>query len=98
MTSVRRLWRGELPLVDAFWDWAVIGALAVNLATALLFVVLLEQGWPIAAVVVSHLSSPYNLLAAVAVWRSAARYDGPPRWALFARAAALPFLLVLSLV
>jgi hypothetical protein len=98
MTAVRRLWRGELPLATAFWDWAVIGALVVNLATTLFFVVLLEQGWPVAALVVGHLSLPYNLLAAVAVWRAAARYDGRPRWALLARVTAIPLLLMLSFV
>ena len=44
MTTLQRLWRGELPLPQAFWVWAVIGGLLVNGATSALFLTLLVGG------------------------------------------------------
>ena len=97
MTRLRALWRGEVALVHAFWDWAIIGALVVNLSTTLFFVLLLERGLPITAFIVGYaFSVPYNIVVAVAVWRAAARYDGHPAWPVLARATALPLLFVLS--
>ena len=96
---IARLWRGELSLGAAFWDVAVIGALVVNLSTTFAFVLLIGEGLTLAAFVVGYACSvPYNLLAAVAVWRSAGRYQGPRVWPVLARALALPFLAVLSLL
>jgi hypothetical protein len=98
-TRLRRLWRGELPLVRAFWDWAILGGLVVNLSTTLGFVLLLEQGQTLAAFAVGYACSvPYNFLAALAVWRAAARYQGHRLWPLLARAIALPLLFGLSFV
>jgi hypothetical protein len=92
-----RLWRGELPLAEAFWTWTVMVGLVVNLVTSLGFLVLLQQDMVFAALFVGYgLSLPYNLLAAVGVWRSAARHDGPDWQAGLARAAAMLLLLVLS--
>lgn len=94
-----RLWRGEVPLADAFWNWAVIGGLAVNIVTTVLFLVLVMRGWPIAAVILGHgVPLPYNLLAGVGVWRSAGRYEGPPLLAKLARAVAVVGLALLSVV
>lgn len=98
MTSVLRLWRGELPLVSAFWNWAVIGGFAVNAATSLLFLVLISMDRPLAAVVAGYaLSLPYNLIATVGVWRSAAHFDGDPRWAGIAQIATIVMMALLSL-
>lgn len=98
MGTLGRLWRGELALADAFWNWAVIGGLAVNVTTSLGFLALLTAGQTIAALVVGYgLSVPYNILAAVGVWRSAARYAGPPRHAQLARLVAVIGLGLLSL-
>ena len=97
MTRLRRLWGGELPLVHAFWDWAVLGGLVINLSTTLFFVLLLEQDLTIAAFIVGHaFSVPYNIVVAVGLWRAAARYDGHPVWPFLARVVALPMLFVLS--
>ena len=97
MTRLRALWRGELPLVTAFWDWAVIGALVINLSTTMFFILLIEQDLPITAFIVGHaFSIPYNIVVGVGLWRAAARYDGHPLWPLLARATALPMLTVLS--
>jgi hypothetical protein len=94
-----RLWRGELPLARAFWRWAVAGGVVVNLATTVLLLVLVMQGQTAAGLVIGHgIALPYNLVAAVGVWRSAARYAGPPQLAQAARIAAVLGLSLLSLV
>jgi hypothetical protein len=92
------LWRGELPLRIAFWRWAVAGGLVVNLATMILLLVLVMQGQALAGFLVSHaLALPYNILAGVGVWRSAARYPGSRHWADAARAAVAIWLAALTL-
>jgi hypothetical protein len=74
MTGVRRLWSGELPLDDAFWGWAVIGGITVNLLTSLGFLILLTMDLLLAAYFVGYgLSLPYNLVVTVGVWRAASR-------------------------
>ena len=98
MRALGRLWRGELPLPEAFWTYAVVGGLAVNLSTSLLFLALISAGQTIVALVVgSALSVPYNILVAVGVWRSASRYAGPPALASLARTVTLIGMLLLSL-
>ncbi len=97
MRRLRALWRGDLPLEDAFWKWAVIGGLAVNLSTSVLFLVLIMQGQPLAALVVGYaFSVPYNILAAVGVWRSAGRFSGPRHWADAARIVTTIGMVILS--
>ena len=98
MSRLRRLWRGEVPLADAFWDWAVLGGLSLNLATTMLFFGLLSADRPIAALVLGHVAVPYNILVAVGVWRSAARYAGPRQLAGLARAVTAVGMVLLSLV
>jgi hypothetical protein len=93
-----RLWRGELPLAEAFWSWAVLGGLAVNASTTLGFLWLVMAGQLVAAFVVGYaLSVPYNLVVAVGVWRSAGRADADPRWAGAARLAVVVGMTILSL-
>jgi hypothetical protein len=96
---VTRLWRGELPLASAFWNWAVFGAFAVNGTTTLLFLILLMNGLPLAALLAGHVVSvPYNILVAVGVWRSAGRYKGDPRLRTAARVVTVAGMLLLSIV
>ena len=82
MKHLGRLWRGELPLESAFWNWAVLGGLIVNVVSSVLFLFLLTAEQPIVALLVGYgLSIPYNILATVGVWRSPADMrasaDGP---------------------
>jgi hypothetical protein len=85
-----RLWRGEIPLGRAFWEFAVLDGTLANLFTTIASLSLLAADAPAAiAVVVHFLPLPYNLLMVVAVWRSAARYGGPRLWADLARLAVL---------
>lgn len=98
MNKLVSLWQGHLALRDAFWDWAVFGGLLVNVSTSILFFILLtnNQTW-IALFVGYGCSLPYNFLATVGVWRSAARHNGPALQADAARIATIILMLVLSL-
>ena len=98
MTRLRALWHGDLPLGEAFWTYAVGIGLALNLITTLLFLVLLSWDRPVAALFVGHaLAVPYNLVALVGVWRSAARYEGRAGVADLARIVTVVAMLLLSL-
>lgn len=90
MTKLRALWSGDLALNEAFWTWTVTVGLLVNIPTSIIFLVLILQDQPLAAMLVGYgLSVPYNILATVGVWRSAERYDGPPLHADLARIATV---------
>ena len=98
MTRLRALWSGDLPLGEAFWTYAVGVALAVNLITSLLCLVLISWDRPVAALFVGYaLSVPYNIVALVGVWRSAARYERARIHADLARIVSLVGLVLLSL-
>lgn len=98
MRRLAALWRGELPLAAAFWDWAVIGGLLVNISTSLAFYALILHGQAIPAFVIGYVCSvPYNILATVGVWRAAGRFEGPPAWATAARGVTVVLMAVLSL-
>jgi hypothetical protein len=96
--TIIRLWRGELPLAEAFWTWAVLGGLLVNVATTIGFLWLVMAGQTVAAYVVGYgLSLPYNLVATVGVWRAAGRAGTDARWADAARVAVAVGMTILSL-
>ncbi len=72
--SLRRLWKGAIPLEEAFWTYAVIGGVAVNVLTSLAFLILITMDLPLAAFVAGYgFSLPYNMIATVGVCRAAAR-------------------------
>lgn len=97
MRRLRSLWLGELSLDEAFWTWAITIGLLVNLATSALFLALITADRPWAALLAGYaLSVPYNALAVVGVWRSAARYPGPALHADLARVATVAVMLLLS--
>ena len=88
METLRSLWAGKVPLRTAFWEYAVFYGFVLNLLTTIASFALIAFGAPAAlALAVHFLALPYNLFVLVAVWRSAARYDGPPHWANAARMA-----------
>jgi hypothetical protein len=98
MGNLMALWRGDLRLGDAFWTWAVLGGLAVNITTSALFLWLITLDRPWVALVVGYgFSVPYNVAVATGVWRSAARHDGPALQADLARVVTLILMVVLSL-
>ena len=97
MSSLCRLWRGEFALPDAFWNWAVFGGLAINLASSALFLFLIMAERPISAFIAGYgLSVPYNVIVSVGVWRSAERYAGERRWADLARIVTIIGMVLLS--
>jgi hypothetical protein len=99
LTRLQKLWRGELPLANAFWMWAVLGGLIINAITAALFLILIVAEHPVAALIAGHAPSlPYNVLVVVGVWRSAASYPGDPRWAHLARLVTIVGMIVLSVL
>lgn len=98
MEFVKRLWAGKLPLRQAFWDYAVFYGLLINLATHGVFLALLMNDANAVLVALAFaLPVPYNILVAVAVWRSAARYRGPKRWAELARLGIVIWMIGLTL-
>ena len=52
MKHFGRLWRGELTLDQAFWDWAVIGGIIINVCSSALFLCLVMADLLILALVV----------------------------------------------
>ena len=97
MNSLYRLWRGELALPDAFWNWAVFGGLAINVASSALFLFLIMADRPIAAFIAGYvLSVPYNAVVSVGVWRAAGRYAGERRWAELARMVTIIGMILLG--
>jgi hypothetical protein len=97
MTKLRFLWCGKLPLGEAFWTWVITIGLLVNVLTSLLFLILIVLDRPWMALLLGYgLSVPYNLVATVGVWRSAAQYDGPSRDADIARLSTLVLMVILT--
>ena len=99
MRDLVPLWRGDLPLGAAFWTWAVCWGIAINTVTKLGFLVLLTQDHVMPAMLVNYgLSLPFNIVALVGVWRSAARHPGSPLHADLARGTAVALLGAMSLL
>ena len=97
MKVLYRLWEGELALQTAFWNWAVLGGLLINVASSLLFLALITADQPIMAFIFGYgFSVPYNVIVSVGVWRSAGRYSGERRWADLARIATVIGMVLLS--
>jgi hypothetical protein len=98
MAKLNDLWRGDLQLGDAFWNWAVLGALLINVSTTILFLILISADQPWLALIVGYaFSKPYNIVALVGVWRSAARHNGLALHADLARWTSLILLTILSM-
>ena len=97
--TVVRLWRGEMPLRTAFWEYAVVYGLVTNLLSVGGAFASHAVGAPIvisAAIFLLHI--PYMLLVIVAVWRSARRYSGHQLWADLARAGVTVWAIIAILI
>lgn len=98
MRAIARLWSGETELQSAFWFWAVLGGLLVNVVTSGLFVSFMLADRPLPAVLFGYgISLPYNVLATVGVWRSADHYPGDRRIAEGMRLITATGMLLLSI-
>lgn len=88
VSHMKALWRGDLPLRQAFWDYAMIYGVLVNLVATGAYLGLSSAGLhPGIGLAVFFSPLPYNVAVVVGVWRSAARYTGPAHWADLARGA-----------
>lgn len=83
---IGRLWRGEVGLASAFWEYAIVfGTFVHVVATAVAYGVYVAGAPLWFAVVMFFIAAPYTLLVTVGVFRSAERYRGPVKWAHAAR-------------
>jgi hypothetical protein len=97
MRKLGALWAGELPLSEAFWTYAVAIGLTVNVVSSILVLALITADRPLAALFVGYVCSvPYNVVALVGVWRSAARHEGERAHAELARLVTLVGMILLS--
>lgn len=97
MINLSRLWRGELALANAFWNWAVFGGFFINVVSSVLFLFLITTDRPIAAFIAGYAPSiPYNIIVSVGVWRSAEHYPGERHWANLARTVTIIGMILLS--
>lgn len=95
LTLVRDLWLGNRPLAEAFWRYAIIYGVLLNLAATLAAMSVFSSDAPTAVgVAVYFLPTPYNLFMLVSVWRSAGNYEGPSHWADLARIATAVWVVV----
>ncbi len=91
--SLKQLWRGQLPLREAFWRYAITYDLVLNLAATLAALTLILRDAPIVfAVIIHFLPLPYSLFAATGAWRSADSYEGNPFHATAAKAAIIMWI------
>ena len=94
---VGSLWRGEAPLVRAFWtDMLVVGSLVNIFATAAAMLFFVAGALIAVGVIVHFAPVPYNILLFLGVWQSAAR--AASRWSFPAQAAAVVWLVFFILV
>lgn len=105
MDSVRRLWRGELPLATTYW---VFGVLLGGVGSCLGWAVIARRLTPLylagrgyalgviyAFVLVAIL---YGIFVSVAIWRSANKYTRPRRWQGLAKSGVVVGLILTGAV
>ena len=86
----RELWRGDLPLGQAFWKYAIAYGTIANLVATGAAITAATLGLPDLIAVCLFLSPlPYILAAVVGVLRSANKYQGSPDWATIAKIAVI---------
>lgn len=96
---MRSLWRGEVPLSRAFWEYAVVYGLIATLCAGGAAAAALIADLPVAIAILLHLLPvPYYLVALVGVWRSAAAYPGPPIWSSLARPAVVVWTIAITVL
>jgi hypothetical protein len=90
MQRLEDLWLGRLPLDVAFWTYAIIYGLVLNVVATAAALALIVLDAPIAIAVVVHLTPlPYSVLATCGVWRSADHYPDRQTIASAAKAAVI---------
>jgi len=87
--SASGLFAGEAPLWMTFWGVFQVGNNLLLLLTTLALTAGGAVPSPATLALATLALFCYTLVAAVAVWKSAARYEGPPLWILGARVMVL---------
>ena len=88
--DIVRFWRGELPLGDAFWRYAVLYGIGAHVAGLVLLLALHLVGVPMGvAWAVSQISTLFSVFTLIGVWRSADRFGGRAFWADLAKIGAV---------
>jgi hypothetical protein len=90
IARLKQLWRGDLPLKVAFWRYAIIDGLVLNIVSTAVALAIVIAEWPVWLALCIHLLPvPYSVLACTGVWRSADRHSGRPDFPRFARTAVV---------
>ena len=93
------MWSGRAPLPRAFWDCAIIYGTLLNAIMTLAALAAIACGaHGLVALAIFLLPLPYNVMAVVAVWRSAAIYTGPAHWAVLARIAVAAWAIFATVI
>lgn len=67
----RSRWQGQVPLDRLFWRDLVLVGTALNIASLVAAIILLELKLPLALVLAVHFAPvPYNIFLTFAVWRT----------------------------
>lgn len=90
MNLLRDLWRGDVSLVKTYWIYGVLVSVVLG---ALLNVMIRAQSVGFAFTLVWMAATVYGVFMAVAVWRSAGKYQGPKVWMVLARVMAVVSIL-----
>ena len=94
-----QLWRGDLPLSQAFWRFGVLFGIAINLAlSALALLAHVVFGSIVLTGIIHFAAVPYNALVFAGVWRSADRHTGPSWEAGLAKAAIVAIFVALLIL
>jgi len=84
------LWKGNVPLGQAFWGYAIVyGTIANVVATAAAITAVAASLPDALAIGLFLVPIPYILTAVIGVVRSADRYQGAPMWASMAKVAVI---------
>ncbi|HUS54962.1 MAG TPA: hypothetical protein VMY41_13300 [Thermohalobaculum sp.] len=99
MRQLGALWRGALPLGEAFWIYAFLIGATVNIAATAAMLGALAANLNGVLALAIHLSSlPYNVAMVVGVWRSAAHHAGARHHAEAARISVAIWAVMLSVI
>jgi hypothetical protein len=90
VTALSALWKGDLPLGQAFWEYAIAYGTAANVVATIAAFAAAAAGLPDAiAIAIFFLPLPYIFAAVIGVVRSANRYQGPRNRADMAKIAVI---------
>lgn len=98
LARLTRLWRGDIPLGQAFWGYAIAYGTIANIVATAAAIATVAAGLPIALTIFLFLLPlPYILTAVVGVVRSADKYRGAPQRATMAKIAVILWGIVMVL-